>query len=139
VFGAGLIPWSKHQRDLHCSWKSTPVVLEKHTYPETSYFSVLLEKHTLRSGHPEKAHLLSWKSTPILKRLIFRFSWKSTPFARAILKKHTCCPEKVHLLSWKSTPVVLEKHTCCPGKAHRWPRKVLISLQLQLPKILKIR
>jgi hypothetical protein len=75
------------------SWKDTPVVLEKHTYPETSYFSVLLEKHTLRSCHPGKAHLLSWKGTPV------------------VLERHTCCPGKAHLLSWKGTPVVLEKHT----------------------------
>jgi hypothetical protein len=114
AFGAGLIPGSKLRGDLHCSRKSTPVVLEKHTFPEMPYspgkahpsllssrkntpvvlekhtfpempyFSILLEKHTLRSYHPVKAHLLSWKSTPFLKCLIFQFSWKSTPFALII-------------------------------------------------------
>src|SRR5262249_24203328 len=117
--------------------KRPALLLEKHTYPETSYFSVLLEKHTLRSWHPGKAHLLSWKSTPILKRLIFRFSWKSTPFARGILEEHTCCPGKTHLLSWKDTPVVLETHTCCPGKTHllSWKSTPLTTQNIDFPTV----
>src|SRR5437899_2481077 len=105
MFGAGLISRSKLRGDPHCSWKRIPVVLERHTFPEMPYFSMLLEKHTLPSCHPGKGYLLSWKDTPFLKCLIFQCSWKSTPFPLAILERHTCCPGKTHLLSWKDTPV----------------------------------
>jgi len=103
-----LITRSKLREDLHHSWKSTPVILERHTYPEmTDFFnspgkahpslllswkdtpdsSILLEKHTLRSYYPGKTHLSSWKDTPL------------------ILERYTYYPGKTHLSSWKSTPL----------------------------------